>query len=172
VSRGKFARRPYHKYVESVEHERAQVVRSSFYSSDNLRLLTDVDSVVLTGVIRCEGGIRIQVDERVRFVRRSRFWLPKRHSEVELLSYSYTAARSRGGSVFRYDSPDPVETEDTPDHHRYHHVHRFDDSGKQVGEPEVVRERDVPSFRQVFNEAERWYYDNREKLSNTKGKRS
>ncbi|HZG42985.1 MAG TPA: hypothetical protein VEY93_08495 [Longimicrobium sp.] len=78
-----------------------------------------------------------------------------------LTEYSNSAVLHNRGTIFRYDSPDPEPAKETPEHHKYHHVHRFDvpGTGAQIVPPARVAEWEVPTLRQVFQEAERWHYE-------------
>jgi len=82
------------------------------------------------------------------------------------MTQAYSAVLEGHGNIFRYDSPDLVQTELTPGHHKYHHRHRFDvfGTGQEIRPAEEVEERDVPSLRQVVEEAETWYWQHREQL--------
>jgi len=61
---------------------------------------------------------------------------------------------STRGTIFRYNSPHQ-------NHREFHHVHRFDLLGTGAETVTPVDERDVPTLRQVLEEAEGWYWGNR-----------
>jgi hypothetical protein len=119
VFRDRFAPRRFDRYFASLDKEIAPSVRSGFYVSDDLRFVTEVDAILVTGTITCEGGIRVEVEERLR-IPRGRWWFrPGAGSLVELVFYRYNAVLLNLGTIFRYNSPHR-------DHRPFHHVHRFD----------------------------------------------
>ena len=150
--RDRFTPRRFRWYGGSLASELSQGVRSKFVLSDTLRFLSEIDGVCLTGTIECEGGIRIEVEERLRYVRGG-FFVPR--DTIELVFYRYNMVLRNESLVFRYNSPHK-------DHNQFHHVHRYDvpGTGEQIKPPTRLRERDVPTLRQVLQEAERWYYQN------------
>lgn len=79
-----------------------------------------------------------------------------------LVFYRYNVYISGLGNSFRYDSPDLIPKAGAPEHHKHHHVHRFDVLGKGKGSKslEMIPPERVPTLRQVLHEAEHWYYDN------------
>jgi hypothetical protein len=113
----------------------------------------DADGVSIAGTIRCEGGIRVEVEERLRAVS-SRPLFHRRGAKlpVELVFYRYNAVLGNRGPIFRYNSPHA-------DHRPYHHVHRVDVFGTGAETVTPLRRSEVPSVRTVLNEAEQWYWD-------------
>lgn len=93
---------------------------------------------------------------------------------VQLETYSYNVSLSRAGDLFRYDSPDTDLGPTTAPHHYVHHRHSFDVFGtwEELKPVQEVKERNVPTLRQVVQEAERWYWENRDRLSKAARERS
>jgi hypothetical protein len=150
VFRDRFKPHRFHRYFASIDREIAPSVRSGFYASDDLRYSTEVDAILIRGTIECAGGIRVEVEERLRILRGSS-WLPFGGAMVELVFYRYNAVLLNHGTIFRYNSPHS-------DHRHYHHVHRFEVLGSGAEAVTELREQDVPSLRQVLKEAEDWHW--------------
>jgi len=113
---------------------------------------TEVGAVLITGILQCQGGIRIEIEERLEAVRQPwlfMHWL--RGEYVKLVFYRYNAVLWKRGTIFRYNSPHD-------DHRQFHHVHRFDVLGTGAETVEPVAEQDVPGLRDVLREAEDWYW--------------
>jgi hypothetical protein len=153
VFRDRFAPRRLRRYLREVDEAIEQAARSGFYISHDLRYRTEPEVVVLAGTIQCEGGIRIEVMERLRVLRESTWLRRKNNPLVELVSYENNAVLLNRGTTFPYNSPHE-------DHNQFHHVHRVDVLG--MGEKTITRLRrvDVPTLRQLVNEAEEWYWAN------------
>jgi len=151
VFRDRFAPRRLRRYLREVDEAVEQAARSRFYVSHDLRYRTEPEVIVLAGTIECEGGIRIEVMERLRVLRESTWLRRKNNPLVELTAYENNAVLLNSGTIFRYNSPHE-------DHNQFHHVHRIDVLG--TGEKTVVpiHEADVPTLRQLVNEAEEWYW--------------
>lgn len=147
----RFAPRRLRRYLREVDEAIEQAARSRFYISHDMRYRTEPDAIVLAGTIFCEGGIRIEVTERLRVLRESTWLRRKKNPLVELVSYENNAVLLNRGTMFRYNSPHE-------DHNQFHHVHRVDVLG--TGEKTItpLREADVPSLRELVNEAEGWYW--------------
>jgi hypothetical protein len=151
VPRDRFAPVRLHRYTASIDEQVAQAERS-FYVSDDLRFLTDADRVTLVGTIECEGGIRIEVEERFRLLR-GPWWLTLDRAGLMVLDfYRYNAVLLNRGPIFRYNSPHA-------DHRTYHHVHRFDVLGSGKEQVDRLSERNVPSLREILRRAEDWYWE-------------
>jgi hypothetical protein len=90
------------------------------------------------------------VEERLRYVRGG--WFVPRET-VELVYYRYNAVLHNQSTIFRYNSPHS-------DHNQIHHVHRYDlpGTGVEIKPPTQLREREVPTLREVLSEAEEWYW--------------
>lgn len=166
MARGRFAPVPLHRYSEAVDVAIAQIQRTGFWLWDDLDYYSGVvagrEFLTLRGTVSCAGGVRVQVEERLR-LHRPRRWAPKGPERLMvLIGYSNCAVLHGRGNIFRYDSPDPESNENTPDHHRYHHRHRFDTlgTGTEIWPPDRVPEDEVPTLRQVLQEAESWYWAN------------
>ena len=174
VFRGRFAPRPFGRYVEGLLREKETARRSGFHLASDLVIDPHPDLIHLSESIFCLGGITVKFDERLRFLRER--WRIRRsddHARVGLIWYSYNVSVGRGGTVFRYDSPDTDVGRNAAPHHSFHHRHRFDAFGtwNEIAPPRQVQERDVPTLRQVLREAEQWYWDNQERLSKARGER-
>jgi hypothetical protein len=151
VFRDRFSPRRLRRYLREVDEAIEQAARSRFYISHDLRYSTEPGVIVLAGTIFCEGGIRIEVTERLRVLRESTWLRRKNNPLVELLSYENNAVLLNRGTIFRYNSPHE-------DHNHFHHVHRVDVLGTGQKTLSSVGEADVPSLRQLVNEAEEWYW--------------
>jgi hypothetical protein len=153
VFRGRFSPRRLRKHIASIDRGITQAARSDFYSSLQVDVRTEPDYIVITGFIECAGGIRVEVDERLRVLREPS-WLSQRENPlVQPVFYRYNAVLLNRGTIFRYNSPHM-------DHRTFHHVHRFDVLGSGAETVDEVREQDVPSLRQVLKEAEEWHWAN------------
>jgi hypothetical protein len=147
----RFSPRRLRRYLREVDEALEQAARSRFYISHDLRYCTEPDAIVLTGTIYCEGGIRIEVTERLRVLRESTWLRRKNNPLVELVSYENNAVLLNRGTIFRYNSPHE-------DHNQFHHVHRVDVLGGGEKTIDPLGVADVPSLRQLVNEAEEWYW--------------
>jgi hypothetical protein len=164
VARGRFAPQALHEYTRSVDAAIEQIGSTGFWEWDDIGYHSDVEGgrefLYTQGTVLCAGGIRVQVSEKLQFHRQTR-WTPRGANRLLVLTeYSNSAVLHNRGTIFRYDSPDPEPAKETPEHHRYHHVHRFDvlGTGAQIMPPARVAEWEVPTLRQVLQEAERWHY--------------
>ncbi len=124
------------------------------------------EGLTYAGSIRCMGGIRVEIREAYRL--RERFY--RRAPLLEMVDYSYSAILDGLSNIFRYDGPDLVARFGAPEHHEFHHVHRFDvfgderPAGEEIKPPEKLREQDVPTIRELVKECEDWYYSNLHRL--------
>lgn len=155
--------------MDAIEEAIIPVERSGFYQWDDLDYYNEVEGgeefFSTTGTIQCAGGIRIQVTEKCRFDRETR-WSPRgQNRKLRLIEYSYSAILNNRGNIFRYDSPDLVQDAATPDHHKDNHCHRFNvlGTGEEIKPPRSLAPKDVPTLREVLEEAERWHYDHLDK---------
>ena len=175
MPRGRLSPRPLHAYLESVADSIARVRESPFHHPRPTELAEYESRVdergheVLTLDARfCGlGGLTLTVHERCRFARAS--WRAHRGARrlLTLVEYSYNVslgAESLRRNVFRYDSPDEIQTLATIPHHRFHHRHDFDVFGSGAGAIARVDETGIPTFWEVFQEAERWYWTHRERF--------
>lgn len=82
---------------------------------------------------------------------------------VQTIRYSYNVSIVGHGNVFRYCSP---HDDDTEPHHRYHHRHEYDPFGSAPQRYTVAwpHHPDWPLLGEVIDEADRWYWDNRDAL--------
>lgn len=137
----------------------AQAKRSGFYLSEDLRYRWDSDSTVFHGTVECEGGIRVQINERLRKVAATAWYHRKNDPLVRLEYYANNIVLVNVGTVVRYNSPHA-------DHNTFHHLHRYDVFGDELAPGEQImpvtklHEREVPTLRQVMQEAEDWYHKN------------
>jgi hypothetical protein len=143
-----------------------QIDRTGFYEWDNIEYSKEEDARrdlfhISSGTIQCIGGLRVEFYERLRFDRETRRSPRGAQRLARLVEYSYSAVLHKRGSVFRYDSPDLDVTVLTPEHHKFHHRHRFDvlGTGEEIRPPDVVPPDQVPTLRQVLQETERWHYE-------------
>lgn len=79
---------------------------------------------------------------------------------VRAVYYSYNVALEGVGNIFRYDSPHK-------DHRPHHHVHRYDVmSGDRRGRVEMIFDESArPTLGEVLLEAESWYYEHYDALT-------
>jgi hypothetical protein len=166
VRHGRFALRTIEEWFGEQEREMAQAQKSGFAESDTLIPRTMPGGLTYAGSIRCMGGIRVEIREAYRL--RERFY--RRSPLLALVEYSYSAILDGHSNIFRYDSPDVAVRFEAPEHHAYHHVHRFDvfgdvlAAGQEIRPPEKLREQDIPTIRQLLKECEDWYYANLHRL--------
>ena len=170
MARDRFAPQPLHRYIASLIEAKNQIENTGFLEWNDLDFYNEVERgeefFGAKGTFQCAGGIRIEVSERLRFARETR-WSPRgKERRVSLIEYSYSAVLHNRGNIFRYDSPHPDEGSSTPEHHRFHHVHRFDvlGTGAEIRPPVHLDQHEVPALRQIFEEAERWHYANLERV--------
>lgn len=174
MPRGRLFPQPIHVYLASVADSIARIRESPFheacataFAEYEARVEADGAAVLIFDARFCGlGGLALTVHEKCRFARES-WWAPRGPGRIlRLVKYSYNVSIAAGHlrrNVFRYDSPDESQGPATIPHHRYHHRHAFQTT-EGDGEIREVRERDVPSFSEVFMEAERWYWDNKERV--------
>lgn len=151
--RGRFSPRRLRQHIASIDEGITQAARSDFYSSLHVDVRTEPDCIVITGFIGCAGGIRVEVDERLRVLREPSWPRRRDNPLVEPVFYRYNAVLLNRGTLFRYNSPHT-------DHRAFHHVHRYDVLGSGAETVDEVRNQDVPSLRQVLKEAEDWHWAN------------
>ncbi len=149
--RDRFSPRRLRRYLREVDEAIEQAARSRFYVSHDLRYRTEPDAIVLTGTIVCDGGIRIEVTERLRVLR-----------EIDLAAQEEQPPR--GSRVLREQRGTPQPRDHLPVQQPargpqpLHHVHRVDVLGTGEKTLSSLREADVPSIRRLVNEAEEWYW--------------
>jgi len=95
-----------------------QFVRDGFVDAGHdLDFTATEGGFLLEGVLRCAGGIEIEVRKLVGIV------LEEVDPLVRTRWYSYNVSVHGLGNIFRYDSPHVF---DPQGHHAEHHVHRYD----------------------------------------------
>ncbi|MGQ0764771.1 MAG: hypothetical protein ACT4OZ_03800 [Gemmatimonadota bacterium] len=143
----------YTNYFDVHERVMRGFVDGGFVLDDGLTAIPlGNGNISMEGTIECIGGIIITVEKLlvVTPAESGEWW-------IQSATYSYNASIRGIGSIFRYDAPHP-------DHNRFKHVHRFDVlSGDDEGTVEVC---DQPTLGAVLAEAEKWYWDHRERLAN------
>lgn len=113
-------------------------------------------SVLITGAIRCVGGIVVSVFKVLSVVGGD-----SRNPLVQTTAYSYNAYLEGIGNLVRYDSPHSAE------HRPVHHVHRYDVlRGDLEGTVVEVAEDAWPTIGDLLTELQDFYYDNFNTLSN------
>ncbi len=143
MSPGKHGPNRLASYIETHNTHMQQVLRGGFVLSEDLGFDPLEGFLILSGRIKCEGGIYISVWKRIALLSNA-----GASSAVQTAAYSYNVAVAGMGNVFRYDSPHP-------DHNRDHHVHRFDVlNGDKDGKVEFIfNEENIPTLREVIEEA-------------------
>jgi hypothetical protein len=139
-----------------------QVVRGGFVSSHDLLADTRDGALEVTGRIECAGGIAIEV--RQQFER-----VDGRDAEarVQIVEYRYHVQLTGVGPIFRYDAPHALfDDEDAPAHHHEHHRHEYDVlKGDREGTITCIYDvEQVPTLREVIDEAADWFYAHAEEL--------
>lgn len=102
-------------------------------------------SITIQGQIQCLGGINIDVDKKLQIVGGT-----DGDTRVTKSDYSYNVSVSGRGNRFRYDGPH--------DHRPHHHLHRFDQDGRETAVLEIRNENEVPTLGDVIAEAHDYYY--------------
>jgi hypothetical protein len=163
VSRGRLTPRALHLYTASIEDAVEQIKQSEFWEWDDIGYYGEVEGgrefLNARGTVVCSGGVRVHVYEKLMF-HRERRWAPSGAERLlDLVEYSHSAVLHNRGNIFRYDSPDIRPTVGAPEHHKHHHLHRFDvlGTGEEIKPPEIIPPDRAPTLRQVLHEAEAWY---------------
>ena len=104
--------------------------------------------ITLEGEINCLGGIMVEVKKKLQILSGQ-----GPNAMVKTCEYSYNAYAIGRGNLFRYNSPHGY-------HRPYHHVHRYDILGTwdEIGDPEELRENEVPTLSEVLDEVRELYY--------------
>lgn len=155
MSPGKHGPNRLASYSEIHQTQIEQVLRGGFVASEDLSFESIPGAIIVSGRIRCLGGIYIDVRKRLALITNE-----GANSTVQTSAYSYNVAVEGIGNIFRYDSAHA-------DHNQEHHVHRYDVlNGDREGEVELIYDEErVPTLREVIDEAEAWYYAHYDGLS-------
>jgi hypothetical protein len=142
VPRGRQTPRALHLYIASIQDAVEQIKQSGFWEWDDIDYYGEVEAgrelLNTRGTVVCSGGVRVQVYERLMF-HRERRWAPSGPERLlDLVEYSHSAVLHNRGNILRYDSPDVELRAGAPEHHRHHHLHRFDvlGTGEEIWPPE------------------------------------
>lgn len=136
--------------------------KEGFVLSDNLAFQVLGGGLIeLVGVIECLGEIRIEVDKLLEVVSGD-----GPDALVQTARYSYNASLAGRGNILRYDNPHEDRGRDIPDHHKDHHVHRYDVfAGDRTGKVTVHGREGWPTLGEVLEELREWYYEHLDKLT-------
>jgi hypothetical protein len=140
-------------YVETHTTVIRQFISEGFVLSEGLSLYpVGQGLLVISGEVRCLGGIVLNVAKVLEIVRND-----PTNPVVQTAAYSYNAKLEGLGNIVRYDSPH--------DHHPRHHVHRFDVlNGDSDGALDDVKDDDWPTIGDLLGELRDFYYANFEEL--------
>lgn len=127
------------------------LVAGGFVRADGLTLGEAEDGEIkIAGELKCDGGIAIQVDKTLLILEGA-----GDTAIVRTVDYRYHGFVEGRGSLFRYCSPH------LDDGHRpYHHVHRFaiPTLAAIIPVERITDGNDIPTLRQVVEEARDLYY--------------
>jgi hypothetical protein len=136
-------------YLDIHETVMQKYLDDGFVLSNALSLEDLKDLVIMSGTIRCLGGISIDVFKSIKLLNRD-----GANTLVVRDTYSYNVYLKNAGNIFRYCSPHE-------EHNKGHHVHRYNVlSGDKKGSLDFIDEDNTPTLGQVIEESRRWYYDN------------
>ena len=120
-------------------------IASGFVLHDGVRFHPPEDGhIAVRGQIRCEGGLNIHVDKKLKIVSGK-----GPTAKVQTVEYHYNVF-TRVGNVFRYDSPHE-------DHREHHHVHRFNEEGDETHVHDIYDVNEVPTLGDVIKEVQEHY---------------
>jgi len=139
--------------VETHNTIMGQFVSEGFVLSDGLSLYpVGQGLLVISGEVRCLGGIVLNVAKVLEIVRND-----SNNPIVQTVAYSYNASLEGVGNIVRYDSPH--------DHRPHHHVHRFDVlNGDSDGTVDDVKDDGWPTIGDLLSELRDFYYANFDRL--------
>jgi len=132
------------------------LMEQGFVLEDGLTFeyLSELNVFVLTGEIRCLGGIEVTVKKEIAVLAGE-----GPTALVQTTKYSYHCHIGGGPNILRYDSPVA--------HRDFHHKHLFDTFGDN-SETEILHldtEESVPTLHEVLQELQAWYWENHEKIA-------
>lgn len=149
------------RYQEIHETVMERLRKEGFILSDNLEFRVLGNGLIeLEGLIECLGGIRVEVDKLIEVISGD-----GPDALVQTARYSYNASLAGRGNILRYDNPHKDRGGDSPDHHKDHHVHRYDVFvGDRSGTVAVHGPDGWPTLGEVLCELRDWYYANIDRL--------
>lgn len=148
-------RRP-HRFADyqHVHDSNMQMLKAEgFVLDDDLRFQPFGDQLIaLTGAIRCEGEIIVEVEKMLEVQSGS-----GHNAFVLTTQYRYHAMLPDGRNILRYENSD---------HHQFDHVHRYDPSAvDRKGTFQRIQARDdVPTLGDVLRELRSWYEEHADRL--------
>ena len=148
---GKHAPCRLHQLIETQTAQIEQLRSQEFVLAPELTYLPVDDGLLVTGYIRCEGELYLQVKQLIQRVVKA--------GAVGLFvvdAYSYKGVLGGSGTIFRYDSPHP-------DHNTEHHVHEYAVIGEDTGgqPPRLLySEEEIPTLGDALRRLYHWYLDN------------
>jgi hypothetical protein len=148
---GKHAPCRLHQLVETQTEQIEQLRSQGFVLAPELTYSPVEHGLLVTGYIRCEGGLYLQVKQLIQLVGRV-----GATGLFVVEAYSYKGVLTGSGTIFRYDSPHP-------DHNTEHHVHEYTMIGEDTGgQPPrfLYSEAEIPTLGDALRRLYHWYLDN------------
>lgn len=146
-------------YYETHQTILNQFIARDFVGRQNLMFNKYSKLFHCKGEIGCLGEIVISVDKIIAIVDFS-------DESVQTKRYAYNASIRGRGKIFRYDNQHSHHLR--PGHLDPHHKHSFnwETNLEEPNSPVWVGESGWPTLGQVLQEAEDWYWENRDFLPN------
>ena len=117
-----------------------------FVLTDGVRFGEPRDGHInVEGEIQCLGGITVTVEKKLKIVRGM-----GPTATVRTAEYSYNVRVEGRGNLFRYCAPDGYRV--------HHHVHRFDDDGRELPVEDIHYSDDIPHLSDVIEKARGVYF--------------
>ncbi len=132
-----------------------------FVGEDTLELDIYGSDLYMVGELGCLGNIVIRVEKKLEFVESPE----EKNPAIQTVYYSYNVSIRNEHNIFRYDNQDE-DFSFRSGHSDEHHKHLYDlHNGEEVdGSPIWIGAHAWPTLGQTIEEAEIWYWMNKESL--------
>lgn len=155
----------YYEYKKIHNSYIDQLKKEQFIDNDTLvfdETKKERSVILLCGKLSCLGGIIITVNKVLK-VEKPGYFKKLEKCLVHTISYSDNVSITQHGNIFRYEEQHRDHRENHPDKH---HKHKFDVNTTNEIEVEWIGDQNWPTLGDVIQEAQNWYYDNRDWYDN------
>jgi hypothetical protein len=138
-------------YFHIHESRMRDFLEDGFVIEDGLKTEALQDTLILTGRIRCQHGLFVDVYKVLAVEQRhGRPWV-----RTEACKYHAGVEGPEARPVFRYDT-----SHSYPDHPDTYHKHRFDHATwTEIGSPQWIGRDDWPHLSDAIEELRSWWYE-------------
>jgi len=153
VAIGKHAPKRLDRYLEIHSTVMGHRIDEGFVVEDGLALERVPRGYLMTGRIRCVGGLCVDVRKLLRVIAGD-----GSTAMVQTVEYTYHVVLEGHGNVLRYCSPHDDEAH--PEHKPFHHKHVYDVfAGDVVGTAATIAGDSWPTLGEVLEEMRVWHAD-------------